>query len=111
MKSIAPPAARVLSGSSPTRLSRRPIWRCTVTCWLFARVTKRPCERMASGIFVSYRGYLEGPRGGVQVCTQEYIEIIKAAGVDLRFCPFEGDRRLSTRILRRIVSSGYFRPA
>ena len=66
---------------------------------------------MASGIFVSYRGYLEGPRGGVQVCTQEYIEVIKAAGVDLRFCPFEGDRRLSTRILRRLVSSGYFRPA
>ena len=66
---------------------------------------------MATGIFVSYRGYLEGPRGGVQVCTQEYIEVIKAAGVDLRFCPFEGDRRLSTRILRRVVSSGYFRPA
>ena len=66
---------------------------------------------MASGIFVSYRRYLEGPSGGVQVCTQEYIEVIKAAGVDLRFCPFEGDRRLSTRILRRFVSSGYFRPA
>jgi glycosyltransferase involved in cell wall biosynthesis len=66
---------------------------------------------MTSGIFVSYRGHLEGPRGGVQLCTQEYIEIIKAAGVDLRFCPFEGDRRLSTRILRRFVSSRYFRPA
>jgi hypothetical protein len=66
---------------------------------------------MASGIFVSYRNYLDAPRGGVQVCTREYIEIIKAAGVDLRFCPFEGDRRLSTRILRRFVSSGYFRPA
>jgi glycosyltransferase involved in cell wall biosynthesis len=66
---------------------------------------------MASGIFVSYRGYLEGRRGGVQVCTQEYIEVIKAAGLDLRFCPLEGDRRLSTRILRRLVSSGYFRPA
>src|SRR5262249_7057468 len=66
---------------------------------------------MPSGIFVSYRGYLAGPRGGVQVCTQEYIKVIKAAGVDLRFCPFEGDRRLSTRILRRFVSSNYFRPA
>jgi hypothetical protein len=65
---------------------------------------------MTSGIFVSYRGYLEGPRGGVQVCTEEYIEVIKAAGVDLRFCLFEGDRRLSTRISRRFVSSGYFRP-
>ena len=65
---------------------------------------------MADGIFVSYRGYLEGPRGGVQVCTQEYIETIRAAGVDLRFCPFEGDRRLSTRIWRRFVSSVYFRP-
>jgi hypothetical protein len=66
---------------------------------------------MASGIFVSHRGYLEGPPGGVQVCTQEYIKVINAAGVDLRFCRVEGDRRLSTRILRRFVSSSYFRPA
>jgi hypothetical protein len=72
---------------------------------------EQPREQTASGIFVSHRGYLERPGGGVQVCTQEYIEVIKTAGVDLRFCPFEGDRRLSTRIARRFVSSKYLRPA
>jgi hypothetical protein len=75
------------------------------------RRAEQPCERIASGIFLSYRGYLERSHGGVQVCTREFIEVIKAAGVELRFCPFEGDRRLSTRILRRFISSGYFRPA
>jgi glycosyltransferase involved in cell wall biosynthesis len=64
---------------------------------------------MARGIFVTYRGYLERPFGGVQICTQEYINVIRAAGVELMFCTFSGDRRLSTRILRRFNSSPYFR--
>jgi glycosyltransferase involved in cell wall biosynthesis len=66
---------------------------------------------MASGIFVSRRSFLNDARGGVQACTQEYIEVIKAAGVDLQFCPLEGDRRVSTRILRHLMSSSYIRPA
>jgi hypothetical protein len=64
-----------------------------------------------SGIFVTYRGYLEGSSGGVQVCTREYVDVIRAAGVDLHICTFGSDRRLSTRILRRFDSSSYFRPA
>jgi hypothetical protein len=66
---------------------------------------------MAHAIFVTYRGYLERPFGGVQVCTHEYIDVIKAAGIALSFCAFDGDRRLSTRILRRLNSSAYLRPA
>jgi hypothetical protein len=66
---------------------------------------------MAHGIFVSYRGFLEPPYGGVQICTREYVDVIKAAGINLAFCAFDGDRRLSTRILRRFNSSSYFRPA
>jgi hypothetical protein len=66
---------------------------------------------MASGIFVSYRGFLEPPYGGVQICTREYVDVIKAAGIDLEFCAFSGDQRLSTRILRRLNSSSYFRSA
>ena len=64
------------------------------------------------GLFVSYRGFLaEGRGGGVQVCTREYVDVIRAAGFDLALVPFESDRRLSTRLLRRWTSSPYFRPA
>jgi glycosyltransferase involved in cell wall biosynthesis len=65
---------------------------------------------MARGIFITYRGFIEGPSGGVQVCTREYIDVIKAAGIELAICAFNGDRRLSTRLLRRLNSSPYFRP-
>jgi glycosyltransferase involved in cell wall biosynthesis len=64
---------------------------------------------MAHGIFVTYRSYLERPFGGVQICTQEYVNVIRAAGIELKFCSFDGDRRLSTRIFRRFNSSVYFR--
>ena len=63
------------------------------------------------GIFVTSRGHIEGRQGGVQVCTKEYVDIIQAAGIDLSFCLLEADRRLSTRIARRFISSPYFRPA
>jgi hypothetical protein len=66
---------------------------------------------MSRGLFVTYRAYLERPFGGVQVCTHEYIDVIGAAGIALTFCVFDGDKRFSTRILRRLNSSAYFRPA
>jgi glycosyltransferase involved in cell wall biosynthesis len=61
-------------------------------------------------VFVTYRGYLERPFGGVQVCTREYIDVIRAAGITPKVYTFDGDRRLSTRILRQFNSSAYFRP-
>lgn len=63
------------------------------------------------GIFVSYRAYVAKGGGGVQICTDEYVKLIKAAGISLEYCLFEGDRRLSTRLARRILTSPYFRPA
>lgn len=68
-------------------------------------------ELQTEGIFVTFRGYLEGATGGVQVCTREYINVITAAGIKLDLCPFQSDRRLSTRVLRRLNSSPYFRAA
>src|SRR5437868_4696817 len=66
---------------------------------------------MSRGIFVCHAGALANAPGGVQVCTREYIEVIKAAGVDLRFCVTNVDSRISTRILRRCAPTSYFRPA
>jgi glycosyltransferase involved in cell wall biosynthesis len=66
---------------------------------------------MSHGIFVTYRGFLEAPTGGVQICTREYVDVIRATGFDLVVCPFDTDRRISTRVARRLFSSAYFRPA
>ncbi len=64
----------------------------------------------ARGLFVTHRGYVEGVSGGAQLCTREYIEVLKAAGVDLSVCLVEIDSRLSTRLLRKLVHRPYFRP-
>lgn len=66
---------------------------------------------MRRGLFVTYSRYLGSPVGGVQLCTREYAEVISAAGISLDFCTFESDNRISTRALRRVISSPYFRPA
>src|SRR5262249_329546 len=65
---------------------------------------------MAKGLFISARGYLEGAIGGVQICTKEYMDVIRAAGIELTILPFDLDRRLVTRILRQFDSSPFFRP-
>lgn len=66
---------------------------------------------MRTGIFITARNHIEGRSGGVQICTQEYVDIIRATNIDLHFCLSDGDGRLSTRLLRRVMSSRYFRPA
>src|SRR5262245_59545221 len=59
------------------------------------------------GIFVSHRGYLNSAKGGVQICTREYIDVIEAAGISLTMIPFDVDRRPMTRLRRLIDSSPY----
>ena len=65
---------------------------------------------MTSSVFVSYRPFLTGSGGGVQVCTQEYVKVLETAGYQLRLVLFDQDRRVSTRVLRRLFSSPYNRP-
>jgi glycosyltransferase involved in cell wall biosynthesis len=36
--------------------------------------------------------------------------VIDAAGINVRICPLDIDRRLSTRLLKRFIPSAYFRP-
>jgi hypothetical protein len=65
--------------------------------------------RGATGLFVSQSNFLKSG-GGVQICTREFIDVIKAADVDLTILPFEPDRRLSTSLLRLVDSSPFVRP-
>src|SRR5689334_2959435 len=64
-----------------------------------------------SGLFVSSSGNLADRPGGAQQCTREYIATLRAAGVELHFCPYELDERLSTKVLRSLWPSSYFRLA
>lgn len=64
----------------------------------------------AAGLFISQSNFLKSGGGGVQICTREFIDVIKAADVDLTVLPFESDRRLSTALLRLVDSSPFLRP-
>jgi len=64
-----------------------------------------------NGLFVSSRGFLSEAAGGVQLCTREFIEVLGAAGITLTLLPVDDDRRWTTRLLRQVNSSPFFRPA
>lgn len=61
------------------------------------------------GILISHRGQFDGGRGGTQICSMEYYDTIAAAGIEFERILLDMDQRLSTRILKRIVSSSYIR--
>lgn len=67
-------------------------------------------DQAKSGLFVSSRGHLGDGKGGVQLCTHEFIEVIEATGIALTRLPFDGDRSWSARLLRLIDSSPFVRP-
>lgn len=64
-----------------------------------------------TGIFVSGAAFLADLPGGVQQCTREYIATLQAAGLELHFCPCEPDRGVTTRAIKKLWRSNYFRPA
>jgi glycosyltransferase involved in cell wall biosynthesis len=63
-----------------------------------------PAETVKPSLFVTYSRHLRGPGrpGGVQICTQEYMDTLRAAGYPLEVVPYESDRRPLTR-LRRLL--------
>ena len=63
------------------------------------------------GVFVSASGFLADRPGGGQQCTREYLATLRAAGIELRLCPYELDERRSTRMMRKLWPSSYFRLA
>lgn len=62
---------------------------------------------MKKGLFVSLSNYVKSGLGGVQRCTKEYLEVIKAAGWDLEVIPYEIDRRWQSRLLRKLKPSSF----
>jgi hypothetical protein len=62
-------------------------------------------------IFVSVSNALVGregkPKGGVQICTLEYLAVLRHAGFDISILDFEIDRRLVNRIDKKLRRRPY----
>lgn len=60
-------------------------------------------------LFVSLGRHLptDGRAGGVQICTAEYMDTLRAAGFPLTVLPFEPDRRPMSRLRRRFWPRPY----
>lgn len=74
-----------------------------------APVANNNIRMNAPGIFVSASDFLSNRPGGAQQCTNEYIATLREAGLQLHFCLHELDKRWSTRAMRRLWPSSYFR--
>lgn len=58
-------------------------------------------------LFVSNAGFLQSGGGGVQWCTREYLETLKAAWTSVSTLAFEIDRRPVARICRLLFPSPF----
>lgn len=65
-------------------------------------------QKNLKAIFVAFSSTLDDGLGGVQICTKEYIDVLRNAGVEIRKCTFDSDMRFITRIKRRVWPSLYF---
>ena len=66
---------------------------------------------MADALFLSLSSHLHDPRaapkGGVQVATGEYLDVIRCAGLAPDIVPIDVDWSLGARVRRRIGGSPY----
>ncbi|MFN8010157.1 MAG: glycosyltransferase [Holophagaceae bacterium] len=61
-----------------------------------------PDDPMRSFLFITDEAYLrEDRQGGVQVCTHEYLELLKATGAPVAILTARPDRRITRKVLRR----------
>ncbi|WP_281799692.1 glycosyltransferase [Methylocystis echinoides] len=61
------------------------------------------------GIFISHSGQFDNRRGGTQICSMEYFNTIAAADIQLRLILLDIDKRFSTRLLKKFLSTTYIR--
>ena len=64
-------------------------------------------ETLGAGLLVSHSRALSDAPGGLQICTQEYVRTLRAAGIDVTVATIAHDRRIATRIHRRLVPEPY----
>lgn len=52
-------------------------------------------------------GSKDKPNGGVQICTHEYLAVLRKAGFEISVLEFEGDQRLTNRLVRKLWRRPY----
>lgn len=60
-----------------------------------------------AAILVASRSALSSGRGGVQQCTQEYIQTLNALGFRLEIVPFDSEMSVLARLRRRVLNLPY----
>ncbi|MCW5553483.1 MAG: glycosyltransferase [Verrucomicrobiae bacterium] len=60
-------------------------------------------------VLVATENSLQSVGGGVQVCTADYVWLLRQAGFDLHTVSFAPDHRVSARVLRRLEGRPYLR--
>jgi glycosyltransferase involved in cell wall biosynthesis len=58
-------------------------------------------------LFVSHANYLKNSPGGVQICTQEYINTLNAAGFSLTRLSYKTETRIISRLRRKLHPRPY----
>jgi glycosyltransferase involved in cell wall biosynthesis len=68
----------------------------------FSAINNQPTLKRKDCVFVSPAQCIkgQGPPGGVQICTTEYVNTIEAAGFNIREVLFQADARSVTRLKR-----------
>ncbi|WP_017654676.1 glycosyltransferase [Fortiea contorta] len=60
-----------------------------------------------TALFVSDAAYLKDSPGGVQICTQEYLRTLEAAGFDISLFKYTPETRILTRLRRKLKPKPY----
>ena len=61
-------------------------------------------------LFITHASHVSDKLGGVQKCSHEYLEALKIIGFSTEIFKIQDDRRLSTKLLRQIITNPYIRP-
>ena len=62
---------------------------------------------LTKAIFISSSSSLNGIYGGQQICTQEYLNVLRHAGFELSIIEYDWDQRCLTRLFRKVFSKPY----
>ena len=62
---------------------------------------------LTKAIFISSSSSLNGISGGQQICTQEYLNVLRHAGFELSIIEYDWDQRCLTRLFRKVFSKPY----
>ncbi len=62
---------------------------------------------MTRALFVTNHRHIGNAPGGVQLCSKEYLELLRSVGLDVEILPTDVDRRWITRLKRVARTSPY----